>query len=1327
MKFPLKKIGFVSLFLLFFTTNIFAQLNADFTVVDADGCSPLLATFNNATTGTVNPVYSWDFGDGGTSSIPNPQHNYALPGTFTVTLIVTDGANSDTEVKTGFITVFANPTADYSVNKDTACAGTPVLYSDASIQGDGAINQWDWTFNDGSPTISGVNTLNHNFVNSTGQPIIYVPVLIVTDINGCNSIFSNDSIYIYPLATASFAVGATSSCTLPATINFNNTSTGPSIYQWDFGDPSSGGSNTSTLFQPSHIYASGGSFLVTLTNGVSPCITQDTMTIYIAPPNASFSIVDTIVCRGDSAYFINNSTPASATFQWTFGDGSPSSFAKTPSHRYLNPGIFPVTLTARVGTCTSTQTKTVYVPPLPSIAFSSPDRVSCSIPFLVNFNGDTTSQNVAWQWNFGDPGSGSLDTAIIRNPSHNYTAFGDYTVSLKVTDIFGCSDTVQILNYVKVSEPQVDFTITDSGCVNDIFTFNAAVNSPADTSITNYSWDFGDGPAQSTATPGTTHQYSTPGIYDVSLTITTSSGCTATKSYQGFIKVGTKPIAEIDSVPSTICFKGNVTFNDLSTPPVTGWLWYFGDGGSSTLQSPNHQYNIDTSKTNPFDIILIAFYNGCPDTDTVVQMITVNSPLPDFVPQYNCINPDSVKFTNLTGGGTSDSWDFGDASPADLTFEPSHIYAGPGLYSVKLTATNSATGCIVDTTLQVSIKNLNTVLQRDTAVICGPGTINFVGSNSVDAASYTWYFGEGVPGVKDTSITADTLHLYTRPGFYTVKLMTTDIHSCIDKDSIQVHIVGPTSGFTANPFTGCTSLFTHFTDTSKTEGSNIVQWNWTFGNGIPPITTLVDTTSHTYTTPGSYSVTLKVTDANGCTDTHTSFNYIKATSPIASIILPDTFGCRNTPELITGNAGVPGTFATPVTYQWNFGDSQTFTDTSNTVNHTYTANGTYTISLTVTDANGCSSSKTKNIFVYTTSAHFSVTKSDLCADEHGIKKAVITGLFSSDSNFYVSQASYYWNLYVNNPSQTTNSIFQYTYNVAPGNYDATLILTNNFGCKDTFTILAAVVIPGPTGSFTFSPDSGCTPLTVNFSGISTNSTLYAWDFGDGFALNDTNVLNVTHVYDKPKTYNPQFYLGFQLSNSFCYIPAPHPDSLKVTSGINVDILESVLSIKEGEQDTLHVAVSNGTPPYTYIWNPSDQVISTQTGGTFLASPIADSVYYTVSIPYGTPGCAGVDKVLIRLIPNICEVRWDSIPNVFTPNGDSKNDFFHIKDLCEFDGFFIKIFNRWGRIVYESTDPDFRWPGTTTGGTEVSEGVYYYVLHAKTRDWHGYIDLIRDEK
>jgi gliding motility-associated-like protein len=177
----------------------------------------------------------------------------------------------------------------------------------------------------------------------------------------------------------------------------------------------------------------------------------------------------------------------------------------------------------------------------------------------------------------------------------------------------------------------------------------------------------------------------------------------------------------------------------------------------------------------------------------------------------------------------------------------------------------------------------------------------------------------------------------------------------------------------------------------------------------------------------------------------------------------------------------------------------------------------------------------------------------------------------------------------------------------------------------------------------------------------------------------------------------------------------------------VDIIDSVLYIREGESDTVTVNVTNGIPPYTYLWNPASEVSVGSSPNSFIVKANADSVYYTVSVPYGTIGCSGIDKVLIILIPESCEQNWDSIPNVFTPNGDGKNDAFYIKNLCNYDAFFIKIFNRWGRVIYESTDPDFRWDGTTKNGDEASDGVYYYVMHAKTKDWHGYIDLIRQKR
>jgi gliding motility-associated-like protein len=1310
------------------STKSFAQLVADFTVDDADGCAPLLASFTDASFGTPTS-YSWDFGDGFTSTDPNPFHNYTFPGTYTVTLTVTNASTSDTEVKTNFITVFRNPTAKYLVTVDTICSGTSVTFTDSSTVGDGAINHYEWDFQDGTSSVIGPSVVNHVFNNNSNTLIAYVPILLINDVNGCNSLYSSNSIYVQPFTTASFGLGANSSCTLPANIVFTNTSTGPPLYTWDFGDPGSGANNTSTQATPSHTYNAAGSYLVTLTNGAPGCEVTDTMTVDINPPTAAFTVNDTIICRGDTAFFTNTSTPSNASFQWTFGDGSVSSFQTSPSHRYVISGTFTVKLKVTLGACTDSVTRTIFVPPPPSLTFTSPDVTSCSVPFAVTFNANPTPQNVAWQWNFGDPSSGAADTSSLQNPVHTYNSFGNYNIKLNVTDVYGCRDSIQLNNYVQIIQPQIDFTREDSGCVGDNFTFNATVNSPADPTITDYTWDFGDGsPTQSGPGPGATHQYNAPGLYDVTLTVTTQSGCTATLVKQDYIRIGTKPDAQIDSVLHTICFKDNVSFTDLTAPPVTGWLWFFGDGGSSTQQNPNHQYNIDTSGVaNPFDIILIAYYNGCPDTDTVAMMVTVLSPLPNFDPVYNCTNPYSVDFTNLTGGADSYSWDFGDGSPADINANPTHIFPSRGSYSVKLTASNSSNGCVIDTTLEVQITDLITTLETDTNRVCHPGVINFTGSNSQDANSYTWYFGEGIAGVRDTSFAADTLHLYNRTGFYTVTLITTDIHGCTESDTQQVHVIGPESGFTANPFTGCSPINVNFTDTSHTEGGAITQWVWNYGTGIPAETTLVGTAAHSYTLPGQYSVTLTVTDVNGCTDTHTSVNYINPTAPDADILLPDTLGCRNTPELITGYAGAPGTYSNPVTYQWDFGDSQTSSDTARQVNHTYANNGTYTIQLTVTDANGCTDATTRNIFVYTTSAHFNVATTELCVDSNGIKKAFIRGVFTGDSNFYVNNANWNWDFTVFNQPSWQSNVIQYNFNVAPGTYDATLILTNDFGCMDTFVSPGAIVVPGPTGSFSFQPDSGCSPLTVDFTGVSTNSSIYAWDFGDGSVLNGTSDLNVSHTYTTPNSYTPQFYLGFQLTNSFCYIPVQSAGNVTVTSALGVDILEDVIYVTPGDRDTLTVLVNNGVPPYSYNWTPAGQVINGPTSNTFLATSEQDSVYYYVSVPYGTQGCAGIDRVLIRLLPENCELRWDSIPNVFTPNGDFKNDFFEIRNLCRYDGFLIKIYNRWGRLLYESTNIDFKWDGTTTGGDEVSDGVYYYIMKAKTREIHGYIQLIRNER
>ncbi|MFZ7122771.1 MAG: PKD domain-containing protein [Bacteroidota bacterium] len=1307
------------------TQSAIAQVTANFTSNVTSGCSPLIVNFSSTSTGSPTS-FTWDFGDGiGNSNLQNPSYSYANPGVYTVTLTVSNGSSTDSETKTNYITVFRNPSASFSISQDTVCENIPITFTSTSTPGDGAINQYSWTFNDGTPSVTGVSSTSHAFSNGGSSIRFYVPVLLINDVNGCNSTYNQDTVWIVPVPVPGFFIASVNSCSAPATAQFTNTSTNTTSFQWDFGDPASGANNTSSLTNPSHTYNTAGTYTVTLTAGVNGCDSSYTMQVSILQPVADFSASDTSICLGETVQFTN--TGSSGSLNWNFGDpasgSNNTSTLANPTHTFNTVGTFVTQLIVSVGNCRDTITRNIQVNPPPVAAFTSPDRQGCSVPFPVTFNA-TTPGISGWSWTFGDPGSGS-NTATTQNPSHTYNAFGQYSVTLIVTDANGCKDTLTQVNYVQVIAPTVNFSQTDSGCVGETFNFNAVVTSPADPTIASYQWNWGDGNTSTVTTAGTSHTYNAAGIYDVTLTITTSTGCTATLTRTQFIRVGTRPTAGITSPIDTICFKETVSFLDASLPPVTGWLWNFGDGGSSTTQNPSHQFNMDTSGvSDPFDITLIAFYNGCPDTFVLQDQIVVLGPIPAFTITYNCANPYSVAFTNTSGGATSYSWDFADGSGLSTQTSPTHVFPDNTNYPVTLEATNADNGCVVETTLVAQIREPIANAVVNTQQACYPGTIYFTGSGSQDANQYQWTFGEGIAGVRDTTRFADTLHLYNSVGNYTATLSITDIHGCIDTAQVPIAIVGPDAHFTASPLTDCAPMTVTFRDSSQTFGGAIAQWSWNFGNGNTHVTTNSTDTS-SYTTPGNYNVTLTVTDVNGCTDVITLTNYIRPTrpTPILAFNPIDTNACIN--ETI-GMSVNPGPYvANPLTYSWNFGDGNTLPSGSSNELHSYTANGDYPVTVVVTDANGCTDSTIRTIKVYTTPASVSITTTDTCVVENGIKKAQVYATIVSDSNAYVS--SWSWNLGVTAFPNSSLSTVQYAYSVPPGSYDVSLTVLNQFGCRDTVILPGAIVVPGPTGSFTFAPDSGCSPLSVTFNGTSTGAAFYSWDFGDGTVLSEVELDTVSHTYTGNGSYVPQFYLGFQLpvSQSFCYVPVPIFDTVKVTSLIGVDILEDTIVVTDGEQDTLHVFVTdpNNNPPYTYNWTPASQVTQDLLDDeTFYATTTGNTQYYYVSVPFGVSGCSAIDSVLV--VYRVCEGEL-KIPNVFTPDDDGKNDTYYVKDLCNYDGFEFRIYNRWGRIIYESSDPDFQWDGKTTGGELANEGVYYYVMKTKTKELKGWIQLIRE--
>ena len=223
--------------------------------------------------------------------------------------------------------------------------------------------------------------------------------------------------------------------------------------------------------------------------------------------------------------------------------------------------------------------------PVRNTDFTANPTEGCGIPHTVFFT-DTSEYPDLWEWDFGDG-----NTSTAQNPKHNFVSPGDYTVSLKTTDtIFNTYNTHTAL--IRVQTATANFTSsTTSSCIGSAIAFTDTSTLNGNGSITQWEWDFGDGNTSTVQNPS--HTYSTPGNFKVSLKITTDTGCSYTENKIDYISIN-QVIADFSTTDTTTGFPNlTVNFQDNSTSnlPITGWLWDFGDGNTSTLQNPTHTYS----------------------------------------------------------------------------------------------------------------------------------------------------------------------------------------------------------------------------------------------------------------------------------------------------------------------------------------------------------------------------------------------------------------------------------------------------------------------------------------------------------------------------------------------------------------------------------------------------------------------------------------------------------------------------------------------------------------------------------------------------------------
>ena len=1086
-------------------SKLSAQLAAQFTSSTVSGCAPILVQFTDQSTGSPTQ-WKWDLGNGVTSYLQNPSTTYFNPGTYTVKLVVRTATGTDSVVKSSLVTVYPNPKPEFIAADTMGCYPFPAQFTDRTTTASGSVTSWSWDLGDG--TLSSERAPFHTYTASGS----YTVTLKATNSFGCaKTVSKTQYIKVAPGVKSSFTNNTPNVCTVPVTIDFTNTSTGPGLltYVWDFGDGA-----TSADPNPSHTYTRAGSYTVKLVTVSSQGCTDTlvkTAWISVGTTKSDFT-VPAPLCAALPVTFTNTTTPAPASAVWYFSDGTTSD-ALHAVKTFAREGDYTVKLVNNFGSCSDSVTKTITVVKRPSLSFVGSQTVSCKAPLTVSFaNG--TSGATSYHWDFGD-GTTSTD----KQPTHTYTQLGNYTVTLIATNTNGCSDTLVKKAYIKIQKPAITIhNLPRTGCTPQTVRPTASVQ--ANEAVSSYRWNFGDGTFSTEAAPA--HTYSKAGNYTVTLTITTASGCSDSLVLVDAVRVGDKPSADFTVAPAEVCADYPMTFTDKSTGKVDQWLWLFGDKLSSTEQNPTHIFD----GIGKFSTTLVVWSNTCPDTITIKDVVNVKPPLSGFSVSNTCGAKYTKSFKDGSVKATSWLYDFGDGTTSTEP-NPVHTYKAPGTYKVWQTVSNDT--CSHSNWVIVQVVDEKALFTPSKPVLC-KGEVLTLTTPSIHAAniaSWQWNFGDGTASTDPSTVS----HTYTQPGTYTITLTITDVLGCVDSRSTEITVYGPTAAFNQDKDGVCLGTSIQLSDASASDGvNNLVKWVWNYGDGT------LDSTGrmpgkHVYKASGEYTVSLSVVDAYGCADNITKANTIIIADPKAGFSSPDSLSCTGKPvQFINQSVGYD------LQYAWSFGDGRGATEGSPV--HHYNATGLYTVGLTVKDRFGCTASAQKVSYI-----NISLPKARFTVSDSISSCPPLLVAFTNTSSNYVSLA---WDFGDGNTSVLATPSHYYT---LPGIYYARLVATGPGGCTDTFT--QRIEVKGPRGAFTYAPTTGCKPLAVSFKATTTNNVSFVWDFSDGSTLSTKDSV-VSHTYTTAGEFVPKMIL---VDGTGCTVAIVGKDTIKVvgiTSGFTLD-------------------------------------------------------------------------------------------------------------------------------------------------------------------------------
>lgn len=1087
-----------------------------------------------------------------------------------------------------------------------------------------------------------ISPINRSY--STAQKIQVSAIASVSATAG--SCFTSDIEFVFsfdvdPLPTASFEVNL-EGCEDKA-IAFTDKSTanvaGKVInkWLWDFGD-----GNTSTQQNPSHVYTTNGNMRVKLSVAAESGCYADVFTkdILINPKVVSSFTVNQTTCVNTKISFVDQSTIASGSIVkwiWDMGDGK-TALVKTDSspflYEYATPGAYTVKLIAESDKgCVSVPFQLVVnVSVLPVNAFVLPENCLSDGPAIfvnTSKNVDGSTNNLSYQWDFGDPVSGSLNSSTTQNGSHKYNLAGTYPVTLTLTNTNGCVVVVK-QDFVVKPLPTADFLVNTEGCEDVSVNFtDKSTSNVADRKLVKWLWDFGDGTTSTQQNPS--HVYQIFGNITVKLTVETETGCVSTTLTKNIL-INPKVVARFN-VNQNTCVNTKISFVNqsiIASGSIVKWVWDMGDGKP-----------------------LLEKTNGAP-----------------FLYEYDT----------------------------------------PGNYTVKLVS-YSDKGCFsnpFELTVHVSILPTNDFLLPDVCLSDGPAV--FVNSSkdvdgSTNNLTYLWSFGDPASGVLNTSTARNGSHKYNAQGNYTVSLTITNAKGCVVKleKIFTVNGIFPVAGFDIVNATGlCSNKNISLVNTSTVDFGTVTKIEW-YLDGVkhsedinPSPNKVYDFVYPQFTSPMTKNLTVKMVVYSGGTCSNvitknltllaTPVVNFKTTSPIC--LADGTAFFENLSKDVDGTIN-------NLTYLWGFDDPTSGALNSSTAKdgtHKYSMAGVYNISLTITNANGCTVKLVQAVTVNGAIpiAAFEVQNaSSLCSNKDISIKNTSTVAFGDITKieWYLDGVKY---------SEDNNPLPNLVYNFTYPQFSAPLsknvlvkLVAYSAGVCTNETTQSLTVLASPVVKF-----NALTPVCLN------NGTFQ-------MQASETGGLAGVGLYSGPGVtssgvFNPQLAGVGTHQITYTYTAVTGCVDV-VTQVIEVYPIPTIdagedLFVLVGGAKKLNASAQGLN--VTYKWTPAtgldkDDILNP------MASP-TDDITYTLMVT-SSQGCTVSDDVFVKVLQNI------EAPNSFTPNGDGINDLWNVKYLDTYPNSSVEIYNRSGERVFYSNGYAIPFDGNYKNQS-LPVGTYYYIIN-----------------